>query len=634
MNQIQLINIAKEFFPKADDIPSFMKQAYRFVQLAIDKQVISLETEKFVSSIEYAKDKWSCITDERTKNETVSILNIYVFIYLQKYLIPLHKLLYHIFTTKYIDKYIDLLKKRPMENDSIGCMLDLFHCLCKYNSDFRKAILKTIASYDSITLSELLYSIESNDYQLFHNTITTKKLDVTDANIITSLHEKYYLQKFQKPLFDDELKELDEFHKNVGFDYVNEFCLIEHILFNEIGIEKEHINNCYYLMDGEHYVDYFVKNKESISIDKNSTSFNLEKDEYINSCKKLILDEYNSVYDLLRTNRISCFVDRNIVDKVYSIEIVKLEKIKKEFWSKTRLYKTTEIEEEYNVDDLIQDLIFRYKLFTEYALDFISHSLSGGDVETSIEIVEEILINFINLYYPILSDESKEFIKNRMSNTEFKYFNDLFIQLHDYFYNKNVEITPVIFGIKNRERCENYKKEIQGRNTDDTQKSGVETIREFSLPSDLFGTNQYATYHNKEEFFNLIPGLKIRKYPEILEKLINELADWGYISNDNETKFLFAYRLTGKKILRPKELKPIQWNDQSRSKRGYNLLYLIKKLTNSNETGTYSKVKEFFIGPEWGQKLNEDANNRNGTIPFKRLLHEISPEDFPDPKKK
>ena len=95
MNQIQLINIAKEFFPKADDIPSFMKQAYRFVQLAMDKRVISLETEKFISSIEYAKDKWSCITDEQTKNETLGILNLFAFIYLQKYLIPLHKLLYH-----------------------------------------------------------------------------------------------------------------------------------------------------------------------------------------------------------------------------------------------------------------------------------------------------------------------------------------------------------------------------------------------------------------------------------------------------------------------------------------------------------------------------------------------------------
>ena len=64
------------------------------------------------------------------------------------------------------------------------------------------------------------------------------------------------------------------------------------------------------------------------------------------------------------------------------------------------------------------------------------------------------------------------------------------------------------------------------------------------------------------------------------------------------------------------------------------MLYLIKKVTNSNETGTYSKVKEFFTGIEWGEKLNEDANEKNASIRFKRLLHKVSPEDFTNPDKK
>ena len=38
-------------------------------------------------------------------------------------------------------------------------------------------------------------------------------------------------------------------------------------------------------------------------------------------------------------------------------------------------------------------------------------------------------------------------------------------------------------------------------------------------------------------------------------------------------------------------------------------MHLIKKLT--YDTGTYSKVKEFFTGLEWGEKLNEDANEKN-----------------------
>ena len=161
---------------------------------------------------------------------------------------------------------------------------------------------------------------------------------------------------------------------------------------------------------------------------------------------------------------------------------------------------------------------------------------------------------------------------------------------------------------------------------DDIEKS------KFVLPEDLFKQNEYLTHHDKNEFYNLNHDLTISKSPDLLCNLINELADWGFINNDNETKTLFAYRFTGKKILRPAELKAIQWNEQGRSKRGYSLLHLIKKLT--YDTGTYSKVKEFFTGIEWGEKLNEDANEKNASIRFKRLLHKVSPEDFTNPDKK
>ena len=173
--------------------------------------------------------------------------------------------------------------------------------------------------------------------------------------------------------------------------------------------------------------------------------------------------------------------------------------------------------------------------------------------------------------------------------------------------------------------------EINNPETNNPSFSSSENM-EFTLPSDLFEPKKHLTYHNKNEFFNLKPDLKIRKYPELLERLINELADWGYIENNLETKLLFAYRFTGKKLLRPEELNKILWKEQGRSKKGYSLLYLLKNMTNKDQR--YKMAKEFFTGIEWGEKPNADAKPKNASPQFKKLLHEISPDDFPAPDEK
>jgi hypothetical protein len=213
-------------------------------------------------------------------------------------------------------------------------------------------------------------------------------------------------------------------------------------------------------------------------------------------------------------------------------------------------------------------------------------------------------------------------IVNRLTHTRSEYYNLIAKQCFNITTNKHLNFSNPTYN----EIINSIYSEETESNTSSSENM------EFNLPSDLFEPNKYLTYYNKEEFFNLRPDLKIRKYPEILEKLINELADYGYIENNLEIKRLFAYRFTGKKILRPEELEAIQWNEQGRSKRGYSLLHLIKKLTYDN--GTYGKVKEFFTGVEWGEKLNEDANEKNASIRFKRLLHQVSPEDFTNPDKK
>ena len=213
-------------------------------------------------------------------------------------------------------------------------------------------------------------------------------------------------------------------------------------------------------------------------------------------------------------------------------------------------------------------------------------------------------------------------IVNRLTNTRSEYYNLIAKQCFNITTNKHLNFSNPT-----------YNEIINSIYSEETESdtSSSENM-EFNLPSDLFEPNKYLTYHNKNEFFNLKPDLKIRKYPELLERLINELADWGYIENNLETKRLFAYRFTGKVCLRPEKFNKIHWKEQGRSNRGVNLLYILINMT--VKTQRYNRAKEFFTGIEWGEYPNQDAKPKNASCELKMLLHKISPDDFPDPNEK
>lgn len=279
--------------------------------------------------------------------------------------------------------------------------------------------------------------------------------------------------------------------------------------------------------------------------------------------------------------------------------------------------------------------LFRKK-FADLKIKFKNIDDIFSTIDQADEIIEakdndiNALICIIYTHFSLLDEIDIKLISDRLSNGEFELFNSYYQQLINALKFVPVKEENIVTKSFLAELINNERKKFSSSSIteliDDIEKS------KFVLPEDLFKQNEYLTYHDKNEFYNLNHDLTISKSPDLLCKLINELADWGFINNDNETKTLFAYRFTGKKILRPVELKAIQWNEQGRSKRGYSLLHLIKKLT--YDTGTYSKVKEFFTGIEWGEKLNEDANEKNASIRFKRLLHKVSPEDFTNPDKK
>ena len=422
---------------------------------------------------------------------------------------------------------------------------------------------------------------------------------------------KYYFLHLDLTSYVTMLKESQPIHYKVETLYDLYECLckynieLQKVILSEIDKEITHSELLYFLQE-KNFVEFcnLIKNKQ-LDINKALHICSLHESFFLNQ----------------------------VLDKEYFFESIKI-KFKKLFWEKKRINlnqllsgdKKRDCASEFSF--IFSEDFHLSKMTKEEYVSFVKYCLFklfvySDHFKDLNHFIEDGLV-FIMCYKEHINETIFNHIVEKLTNTKSDYYNLIAKQCFNITTNKRLKLSTPFFN----ELIESaYSEETES----DTSSS---ENMEFNLPNDLFEPNKHLTYHKKEEFFSLVPDLKIRKYPEILERLINELADWGYISNDSETKSLFAYRLTGKKILRPKELKPIQWNEQSRSKRGYSLLYLIKKLTNSNETGTYSKVKEFFIGPEWGKKLNQDANNKNGTIPFKRLLHEISPDDFPDPKTK
>lgn len=247
-----------------------------------------------------------------------------------------------------------------------------------------------------------------------------------------------------------------------------------------------------------------------------------------------------------------------------------------------------------------------------------------------IEQVELTFIIFINLNKAITNKMYDKFM-NKLTGSEFEYFNKLFIYLHNSFINNTPpEIPFTLYGsISNtiyEKHYSNNKIKFNENSlplANESHKENKSTNVELNLPDDLFINDKYKKGCIEEEFYSITINLEIGKSPEKLAKLINELAYQGYIDNNLETKLLFVYRLTGR--LRPDKLRKITWYSKGVSKRGCELLYIIQIVT--NKRGKYKMTEEFFEGPEWG--INPNQSGKDATKGFKSYLHDLFPNDFP-----
>ena len=137
---------------------------------------------------------------------------------------------------------------------------------------------------------------------------------------------------------------------------------------------------------------------------------------------------------------------------------------------------------------------------------------------------------------------------------------------------------------------------------------------EFRLPDDYFSFHNEAD--DTKEYFGLHPEV-IKAGVEPFVKLVNYLAEAGYIDASAATKQLFAYRFSGR--MRPDKVEPIEWHGKNSN--SYELIYLVRNLT---ERANYRKMRNFFTGPKW-VKDRDSSYARGADYHLKAYLHQLYP---------
>lgn len=137
---------------------------------------------------------------------------------------------------------------------------------------------------------------------------------------------------------------------------------------------------------------------------------------------------------------------------------------------------------------------------------------------------------------------------------------------------------------------------------------------DFHLPKDYFNILRQSAH--SDEYFSPHPDV-LSAGPEPLERLVNHLAQQGYIENTVNAKRLFAYRFSG--CMRPTCVEPLLWH--GRNGRSYELIYLVRNLT---ERASYAKMRRFFTGVEW-VKSNDSSYAIGAENRLKRYIQKLYP---------
>lgn len=149
-----------------------------------------------------------------------------------------------------------------------------------------------------------------------------------------------------------------------------------------------------------------------------------------------------------------------------------------------------------------------------------------------------------------------------------------------------------------------------------------ESVGSFALPSHFFKLS--IDLSNSDEF--LVVKHEVEKGgTKLFASLIDYIASQGYIDNNDRTKRLLVYTLTGR--WRPDDYQSgetIIWKDNGNE--GKELCYIIKSIIASNKKEhKYDKMHKFFTGPNWSKTVPDKDQGNNASKNFKKALHDRYP---------
>ncbi len=138
------------------------------------------------------------------------------------------------------------------------------------------------------------------------------------------------------------------------------------------------------------------------------------------------------------------------------------------------------------------------------------------------------------------------------------------------------------------------------------------------IPDDYFElkpSDHSEEYFDREQFEEKYKAKGLDHFAELINYLAEEK---GCVPNDDETKALLAYRLTG--LNRPAKLKIIPWTGITSKDSPLELYYLVKHWVVQNHKKN-PQCEKFFVGPLWIKKPSQKVKDCNHD--FQRKLKSL-----------
>lgn len=267
-----------------------------------------------------------------------------------------------------------------------------------------------------------------------------------------------------------------------------------------------------------------------------------------------------------------------------------------------------------------------YQLYTnDFDYEAFKKCFPENDIDEMIDIAKAVCIN-ANIKTSSL-DELFSSIRNINDTTDFVNACEKYIKLyHDlvnyYLIKRDALTSKERMIIDEQIHQEAYKDLLE--DFEPTDFCQVDSTENGNTRFDEMSIFDSEIEFDINECFNGLDPAIVQGGDAKFKKLINYIAESGYIENTDEAKQLLTYRLTAR--CKPNgKLKKLLWNGRG-NKSANELIYIIRFVTDNSKT-KYAKMEAFFEGPNFPKK-NKSGCGDQARIEFREFLKTLYPTVF------